>query len=499
MLYVVAIAFPIIWGTITFLKYRREENWPRGPYVFGILVTDILALLAMLSGKAITLFTLSPKVSFAFAMDPIGKWFLAAVLLLYSFTLFYAFVYLKIEEHIPTFLAFYFISLGALIAVCSSANLVTIYFAFELTTLTTVPLVLHEQTKEAVAAGMKYLFYSIGGALLGLLGVFFLYTYASDPSTFVAGGVLDMAKAAGHEKVLLIAFFLAILGYGTKAGMYPMHGWLPTAHPIAPAPASALLSGIIAKSGVLVILRFVFYSVGADFLRGTWVQYAWIVIALLTIFMGSMMAFGEKILKKRLAYSTISQISYVMLGMALLTQEGLQGALLQMMQHAASKACLFLCAGAFIYLYKKRDVRELKGIGKTSPIILWCFFFAGMSLVGIPPMGGFTSKWHLAQAALNSGLGALSVVAPVILLISALLTAGYLFPIVIDGFFPGHEEGHGHGHHGESTKAESEKKEGEPFEKAPAMMWLPLVGLLLISLVIGLFGNSLVAMFGGIV
>ena len=510
MLNLLSIIFPIIWGTALYIVYRKQEHCPAMPYILGILITDALAVLSMFRGGRLELFSLSPRVTFAFAMDNIGRWFLAAVLLLYTLTLIYAFVYLKIEERVPSFLAFYFISLGALIGVCSSANLVTIYFAFELTTLTTVPLVLHERTKEAVAAGLKYLFYSIGGALLGLLGVFFIYSYALPEVSFISGGVLDMNKVAGHEGALLIAFFLAILGYGTKAGMYPMHGWLPTAHPIAPAPASALLSGIIAKSGVLVILRFVFYSVGVDFLRGTWVQYAWICIALLTIFMGSMMAFKENILKKRLAYSTISQISYVMLGMALLTQEGLQGSLLQVMQHAAAKACLFLCAGAFIYLYKKRNVKDMVGIGKTSPLILWCFFFAGMSLVGIPPMGGFTSKWHLAQAALGSGLGFLSYLAPIILLISALLTAGYLFPVVIDGFFPGHDEDHHHGHGGVLSAADrkgegtqhataSAGKGKKTFEKAPVMMWLPLVGLCLISLVIGIFGNSLMSLFGGIV
>ena len=499
MLNLLAVMFPIICGTGLYIQYQKKDRVPTLPYIIGIVVTDILALLAMFYSKPITLFTLSPRVSFAFGMDIVGKWFLVAVLLLYTFTLLYAFIYMRIEEHIPTFMAFYFISLGALIAVCSSANLVTIYFAFELTTLSTVPLVLHEQTKEAVAAGLKYLFYSIGGALLGLLGVFFVYSYAGDEVGFVKGGVLDAAKASGNQSVLLFAFFIAIIGYGTKAGMYPMHGWLPTAHPIAPAPASALLSGIIAKSGVLVILRFVFYSVGADFLRGTWVQYAWIGIALLTIFMGSMMAFKEEVLKKRLAYSTISQISYVMLGMALLTQEGLVGSLLQVMQHASAKACLFLCAGAFIYLYEKRKVGELRGIGKTSPIILWCLFFAAMSLVGIPPMGGFTSKWHLAQAALGANVGFLSIVAPIVLLISALLTAGYLFPIVIDGFFPGGALGHGHIHEQPEHHEEAERDGNKPFELAPAMMWIPLIGLIMISLVVGLFGNSLAGLFGGIV
>ena len=502
MLMLFAIIFPIVCGIVPYFLYRNAERSNHAIYTVGILITDALALLAAFSGGSISLFSLSPKVTFAFSFDNIGRWFLVAVLLLYTLTLFYAYVYMRIEEHEATFFAFYFVSLGALIAVCAADNLVTGYLAFELTTLSTVPLVLHEQTKEAVAAGLKYLFYSIGGALLGLLGVFVVYHFSVDTVRFVPGGILDMTKVAGHEPMLLVVCFLAILGYGTKAGMYPMHGWLPTAHPIAPAPASALLSGIIAKSGVLVIIRFVFYSVGADFLRGTWVQYAWIGIALLTVFMGSMMAYREKVLKKRLAYSTISQISYVMVGLALLTQEGLGGSLLQVMQHAASKACLFLCAGAFIYLYNKRNVDDLRGIGKTMPIVLWCFTFAAMSLVGIPPMGGFTSKWHLALAALNGNIGFLSVLAPVVLLISALLTAGYLFPIMINGFFPGGAHGHGHGSHdGTAPEAPAENKEEShgAKEATPKMMWIPLIGFCLISLFIGLFGHSLLGLFGGIV
>ena len=497
MLILLSILCPIVCGIALYFRGVHTGKNENRLYTASILLTDALAVLAMFFAKPVTLFTLSPKVCFAFAIDNVGRWFLAAVLLTYTLTLFYSFVYMRIEERDHTFFAFYFVSLGALIAVCASANLVTIYLAFELTTLSTVPLVLHEQTKAAVAAGLKYLFYSIGGALLGLLGVFFVYHYAGSEVSFVPGGILDLSRAAGHESVLLVICFLAIIGYGTKAGMYPMHGWLPTAHPIAPAPASALLSGIIAKSGVLVIIRFVFYSVGTDLLRGTWVQTAWICLAMLTIFMGSMMAFREKVLKKRLAYSTISQISYVMLGLALMTQAGLEGSLLQVMQHAASKACLFLCAGIFIFMYGKRNVDELRGIGYKLPITLWCFTFAAMSLVGIPPMGGFTSKWHLALAALDSGLGAFSVLAPVLLLVSALLTAGYLFPIMINGFFPGEEyqavdvEG--------DVEMDIDNDEHPLHEADPRLMWVPLVGLCVISLVIGLFGNSFLGIFGGIV
>ena len=497
MLILLSILAPILTGILMYYRNLKTGGEGHPGYAVGIFITDALAVCSILFAKPVTLFSLSPRVSFAFSLDVIGKWFLVAVLLTYTLALFYSFVYMRIEERDSTFFAFYFISLGALIAVCCSANLVTAYFAFELTTLSTVPLVLHEQTPAAIAAGLKYLFYSIGGALLGLLGVFIFYQFAADPVSFAAGGVLDTAKVAGHEGLLCVASFLAIIGYGTKAGMYPMHGWLPTAHPIAPAPASALLSGIIAKSGVLMILRFVYYSVGPSFLRGTWVQYAWIAITLLTIFMGSMMAFREPVLKKRLAYSTISQISYALLGLALLSQGGLEGSLLQVMQHAASKSCLFLCAGIFIFMYGKRNVADLVGIGKKLHITLWCFTFAAMSLVGIPPMGGFTSKWHLATAALDSGLGFLSVLAPVILIISALLTAGYLFPIMINGFFPGKDR--------EAVDVEGDVQmdiaNNEHFvhESDPRMMWLPLVGLVIISLIIGLFGNSLLTVFGGIV
>ena len=497
MLILLSILFPVAAGIILYMRNVHREKEGHGLYTAAMLITDALAILAVRYGGAVTLFRLSDMVKISFSFDRIGVWFLAAVLLLYTCVLFYSFVYMRIEERDASFFAFYFISLGALIAVCSADNLVTIYFAFEITTLSTVPLVLHEQTKAAVAAGLKYLFYSIGGALLGLLGVFFVYYHAAGEATFVPGGVLDPAKTAGMENTMYIVFFLAILGYATKAGMYPMHGWLPTAHPIAPAPASALLSGIIAKSGVLVIIRFVFYSVGADFLRGTWVQTAWMCLCMLTVFMGSMMAFREHNLKKRLAYSTISQISYVLLGLSLLTDDGLGGSLLQVMAHASAKACLFLCAGAFIYRYGLRDVRQLRGIGRTMPVVLWCLTIAAMSLVGIPPMGGFTAKWHLALASLNSGMGILGILAPVILIISALLTAGYLFPIMIDGFFPGEEETavdvEG------DVELDIDNDEHLSIEATPRMMWIPLICLCAASLAVGLFGNSIVSFFGGIV
>ena len=479
MFIILTILFPIIAGILVSCLGSTTYRYRCTLYGVISVISALLGVILIIRGGSITLFAFSENVTFSFMLDNIGKVFLAAVLILYTCTAFYAFEYMKMEEEQPVFFAFYYVSLGALIAVCASANLVTAYFCFELATLTTVPLVLHEGTKECVAAGMKYLFYSVGGALMGLFGIFFVYFYGLAGREFRLGGFLDTASVSGHETILMIAVFAAVVGFGTKAGMYPMHGWLPTAHPIAPAPASALLSGIIAKAGVILVIRLIYYSVGTDFIRGTWVQYTWMILAMLTIFMGSMMAFLEKNMKKRLAYSTISQISYIMLALSMLSEGGMRGALLHVVSHASSKGCLFLCAGAFIYKMGKWRVDELVGIGKQMPVVMCCFLAASLSLVGIPPMGGFLSKWVIAMSTVSNGMGVLSVLPIVILLISAMLTAGYLLPVAFKAFFPGKD-------------AEVSSESFEP----NALMTVPMILLCATALVMGLFGVTILSAAG---
>ncbi|MBQ9347159.1 MAG: proton-conducting membrane transporter [Oscillibacter sp.] len=443
MLLLVTILFPMLAGIYAGVRpmdRRKRRNW----CVAAMLITDALGALCLVYGTPIALFPLTENLRLCFALDIVGRWFLGAALALYTAVTFYSFDYMEMEEREEQFYAFFFVSLGAMLSACMAGNLVSFYLCFELVTLTTVPLVLHERTKEAVAAALKYLFYSIGGAFLGLLAVIAVCVFASDANAFVPGGFLDPVQAEEHSALLLGAMFCGLIGFGAKAGMYPLHGWLPTAHPAAPAPASALLSGIVAKAGILAVIRLVYFSVGPDFLRGTWVQTAWTSLALVTVFMGSMMAFREKVMKKRLAFSTISQISYIMAGLSLLDTRGLAGGLMHVMAHAASKGALFLCAGVFIYKLGKRNVADLKGIGKQMPVTMWCFLLASLSLVGIPPMGGFVSKWAIAGAALEDG-GRFALAVPAVLLLSALLTAGYLLPVVIDAFFPPMAEGHGHG------------------------------------------------------
>ncbi len=478
MIQLIAFIFPVITGTLSGLFPLRDEKLHRAVYALIMILTDLFGIMAMIRSQRVVLFRFTDKAVIAFGLDSLGRFGLTAVLILFTAVCFYSFVYMKHEERPHIFFAFFFIALGAMMAVCMSADMISLYFAFELATLSTVPMVLHEMTKESVTAGLKYLFYSIAGALMGLLAVFYVFNCAAGEVTFRYGGFMDSAKAASHEQITLAVILVGIIGFGTKAGMYPMHGWLPTAHPIAPAPASALLSGIITKAGVIAIIRLVYYCVGADFLRGTWVQTVWMCLALLTILMGSTMAFREKVTKKRLAYSSVSQISYVLFSLSLLTEDGLRGGLLQVISHMSSKGCLFLAAGVFIIVLGAHRVDELRGIGRSLPITMWCFMIASLSLVGIPPMGGFVSKWKIAAAALSGAPGIFTIVGPAVLLVSALLTAGYLFPIVVDAFFPGND-------------FEDEGKFAEP----GILVNAPMIALCLVALLAGVFGAGIV---GGI-
>lgn len=419
---------------LPFLKTKQDKHR---------CVTAALALEAVLAANALflperelVLFSMTETLTIALKLDGISKLFMAIAAFGFLLVGLYAFRYLEHEEKDDRFFCFYLLSLAALMGMDFSRNLVTMYLFFEMITLLSMPLVLFDRTEEAVRGALKYLFYSVAGAFLALGCIFFLSRYCVSLE-FVAGGNLNMEKAAGHETLLQIVVFLGIVGFGAKAGMYPLHGWLPTAHPVAPAPASAVLSGIIAKAGVLAIIRVIYFSVGADFLRGTWVQQTLLALALLTVFMGSMMAYREKVFKKRLAYSSVSQISYALVGLFFLTPQSALGGLLHVLFHAVIKVCLFLVAGSFIHNTGKHRVEEFVGFGKSMPKTLWGFTFAALALIGIPPASGFVSKWYLALGALDSGMGIYTWLAPVVLLISALLTAGYLLPITVSGFFPG--------------------------------------------------------------
>ena len=470
-----SIFIPMAWGLMLLLAPEIRNRKVLIAWTgLGLAVGGALGLITAIGGGELLAFSFGKNLDLYFRVDDLGRLFAAVVILVWVMSGFYSFEYMKHEKEEKRFFGFYLLVFGVLHGLVFSGNLVTFYLFYEMMTLLSVPLILHSRTKEAIMGGLKYLFYSLFGAYMVLFALFFLNRYALTLE-FQPGGVLDLAAVAGNEKLLLVVAFSMIMGFGVKAGMFPMHAWLPTAHPVAPAPASASMSGIIVKMGVLGMIRGVFYIVGADFLRGTWVQTAWLILSLVTVFMGSMLAYREKVMKKRLAYSTVSQVSYILFGLALLQPQAMMGSLLHVVFHAVIKSCLFLSAGAIIYKTHRTNVDDLRGIGKEMPLAIWCYTLASAALIGIPPASGFISKWYLATGALESGLGIFAWLGPVVLLVSALLTAGYLLPITVNGFLPGADFDYG-----------SLKK------KEPNLVMLaPLVILAVLAVLLGVFPGAL--------
>lgn len=445
-LFLAAMLLPMLSGLfLLFFQGKLKNRTLKCILIFLVmaLTAGLTVRLMCFEDYQLVLWHLTDKLDILVRMDNMTRLFAGMTVTAWTLGGVFAFEYMKHEEKEDRYFGFYLIVMGVLIGLDHAGNLITLYLFFELMTLSSLPLVLHTLTHDAVMAGLKYLFYSVAGAFLALFGIFYLYAHGAG-LPFCEGGYLMVLDAySGSGKMTLLVLMLMIVGFGTKAGMFPLHGWLPTAHPVAPAPASAVLSGIITKSGVLAIIRVVFYTVGADVLRGSWVQYTWMTLALITVFMGSMMAYKEQVLKKRLAYSTVSQVSYILFGLSVLNQDGMVGALSHFVFHSVVKDCLFLVAGVIIYKTGKKTVKELTGIGKEMPITMWCFTLVSITLVGIPPTSGFISKWYLAEGSLGSGIDFYSWFGPVVLLLSAMLTAGYLLPISIKAFFPGAEYDYG--------------------------------------------------------
>lgn len=471
------ICFPVLAG-LCLLLYRKTPDRKVLTAVTGtcLVITGALVFIALLfAGQGVVLFHLTKTLPIYFKIDELGIVFSLLTVIVFVCAGFFSFAYMSHEQHEKRYYGYYLMVFGVLNALCFAGNLITFYLFFELLTLSSMPLVLHTGSKEAIMAGLKYLFYSLCGAYGALFGIYFLYHSCSTLS-FTPGGVLTDSGVAAQGGFLLFVAFVMILGFGVKAGMFPMHAWLPTAHPAAPAPASAVLSAVIVKAGVLALIRVVYYILGPDFLRGTWVQTAWLTLSLVTVFMGSMLAYREPVLKKRLAYSTVSQLSYILFGLAVMEQHAFTGGLLHILAHGFIKGTLFLAAGAIIYTTGRTRVDELRGIGKEMPLTMWCYTIVSLGLIGIPPTGGFISKWYLAVGGLAGNIGIFRYAGPVILLVSALLTAGYLLPLSIQGFFPGADYDY------------TALQKREPC----LLMTLPVLFLTILSVLLGLFPNIVV-------
>ena len=362
--------------------------------------------------------------------DALGMIFALVSSILWVVTTVYSIGYMRTlkEDHQTGYYAAFALCISSAAGVAFAGNPLTFLVFYEGLTISAYPLVVHHRDERAIKAGRKYLVYTLSAGLCLLLAVGWSQTLVHAPS-FVPGGFLRLDVAS--RSTLVILFILFMIGVGVKAGIMPLHAWLPAAM-VAPTPVSALLHAVaVVTAGVFGVLRVAIFVFGLDTLRRLGVQLPLASLAAFTVLAASFMALTQDNLKRRLAYSTISQLSYIVLGVSLMTPGGITGAVLHLADHAFMKITLFFCAGAVYAHLGVRNVSEMKGIGRAMPLTLGAFALGAFGLAGIPPLPGFVTKWWLGVGAIQAhDLGLLLV-----LVGSALLNALYFFPIVWNAFF----------------------------------------------------------------
>lgn len=431
------ILLPVIAGILVFLlPFKKRCHMEI--FLEALVVLNSILVWYLLMHRPAEIFTLANftgNLSIGFQVDGMSMVFGGLVSALWPFATLYAFEYMTKEEHEKVFFMFYTMTYGVTLGISFAANLLTMYFFYELLTLVTVPLVMHTLTREAILASRKYLYYSLGGAAFAFIGLIFMIIYGNTIN-FVLGGVLNLEKVGDRTNVLLLIYVIAFMGFGVKAAICPFNSWLPDAG-VAPTPVTALLHAVaVVKSGAFAIIRLTYYCFGTEFLKGTWAQNVVMLIAMFTIVYGCSRAVKETHLKRRLAYSTISNLSYILFGVTIMTPLGMVGALTHLVFHAIMKISAFFCAGAIMHQTNKHYVYELDGMGYKMPAVFGVFTVSGLALMGVPGLAGFVSKWNLAAAAVESG-NVIAFGGIACLLISALLTAIYMLTIVVRAFFPG--------------------------------------------------------------
>ena len=453
-------------------KPNLREFWTilAGVIKFGLVLT---LLPGAIEGRSVELhlMDLAPGIPLALNADPLGVYFALIASGLWIFTSFYSIGYVRgAGEHKQTrYFASFAICLSATIGIAFSANLVTFILFYEMLTIATYPLVIHNEKKEAIHAGRKYLAFTLTAGLLLVAASALVYHYTGSVE-FTPGGLFQGLELP--HTTMLVIFILFLGAVGVKAGIMPIHGWLPAAM-AAPTPVSALLHAVaVVKSGVFAVIRVVGYVFGTDVLGAYGLNDILIVLAGSTIILASLIAFAQDNLKRRLAYSTVGHLSYIVLGVALLTPLGMQGGIMHIAAHATMKITLFFCAGAIYVNLHRTEISNLNGIAKVMPWTMAAFTVGSLGLAGVPPINGFFSKWYLALGSLEGDM----LIPMFILIISGLMNAGYFFPIIHRAYF--------------------KKGEGlEGYGEASPLMVVPLVLTAILSILFGIFPNLFFGLF----
>jgi len=419
---------------------------------------------------AISMFDISPGISLALKADAAGLIFGMSASALWIATSVFSIGYMRglSEKKQTRYYACFAVCLASTMGIAFADNLLTFVIFYEILTLATYPLVIHKETPEAIKAGRKYLAYLLTGGLALILAVALTFSYAGTLE-FKPGGILESA-AAQHDLLPLFAFFL--IGMGVKSAIMPLHSWLPTAM-IAPTPVSALLHAVaVVKAGVFGFVRVIGFVFGPDLFHDIGAGNVLAVMAGITIVLSSLLAMYQDNLKRRLAYSTVGHLSYIVLGIALLSPVAWVGGLMHIVNHAVMKITLFFCAGAIYVKTRCENISDLDGIGKQMPITMAAFTLAAIGLAAIPPINGFISKWLLGQGALDSE----QWIYLVVLLLSGLLNAGYFFTIIRRAFF-----------------MQSDKR--TRFAEASPLLLVPLVCTALLALILGLVPDAILHLY----
>ena len=430
----IAVILPAI-GIAGIVLSRRYQNIREGATIITAVstVAIIASLLpAVLAGNVYitNLGSFVPGVAFTLRADALGTLFALLASFLWVITSFYSIGYMRgLGEHAQTrYFASFAGSVSAAIGVAFASNLIILYIFYELLTVATYPLVTHDESDAARAAGRKYLAYTFGGGVAVLAGIVLVF-WSTGTVAFTSGGIASLASI--DPLIARGAFALLAGGFGVKAALIPVHSWLPDAM-VAPTPVSGLLHAVaVVKSGVFGISRLVLDVYGPETVAQLGVGVPLAVVAAITIVIASVIALRQDNLKRRLAYSTISQLSYIVLGLGLFSPEALIGGLLHIPAHAFMKLTLFFCAGAIHVETHTDNISKMAGIGRRMPLTMSAFAIASVGMAGLPLVAGFVSKWYLLIGSVDAGYPIFAIV----LLGSGILNIAYFWPIVYQAFF----------------------------------------------------------------
>jgi len=433
ILILLAIGAPLVGGFCLLIvgrnpNYRETATLISAASMF-LIVASILPSVLAGERPSITLLEIFPGLDIKFTVEPLGMLFGLIASGLWIVASLYSIGYMRgnNEENQTRFYFYFAVALSSAVGVAFAGNMLTLFISYEVLTLSTFPLVAHSGKPEAIKSGRTYLGILLGTSIgLQLLAIIWTW-HATGTLDFTQGGILD-GKVSGT--VMAILLFLYMYGIG-KAALMPIHRWLPAAM-VAPTPVSALLHAVaVVKAGVFTVLKVTIYIFGIETLQGSGAALLLAAVASITLLAASIVAIRKDNLKARLAYSTISQLSYIVLAAAIATSASIIGGGMHIAMHAFGKITLFFCAGAIYTAHHLTKVSELDGIAKKMPITMAAFVIGSLSIIGLPPMGGAWSKWHMMLGAANADL----LIFVFVWMASSILSAAYLFPVISRAYF----------------------------------------------------------------